>query len=212
MSALAAALLTFTSGGEVYWNVLGLTDSSLEVKKIADNLAASSTSSVSLSNDGGKVFLSYDGNKKVDVSGYLEDIIEVEEKNSGTLYIKAKEDGFSINQRDVIVDTNFPIKVNSKENKLSVETATGEKYLAVLPYEAITQLVRTNIVNSVTGGVLTEKSEGEVVYEVVGQKQITLFNIFSFEVPVKVEVSATTGSVINVDQPLWYSIADFLLV
>lgn len=212
LSAFAAALLTFTSGGEVYWNVLGMTDSSLEVKKIADNLAAGPSTSVLLTNDNGQVFLSYDGSKNVNVSGYKEDIIEVEEKSAGTISIKVADSGFSIKQRDVTVNTSFPIKVNSRENKLSVETATGEKFLAVLPYEAVTQIIRTNIVSSVVSGSLIEKEEGEVVYAVDGEKQITLFNIFSFAIPIKVEISATTGTVMNVDQPLWYSVVDFLLV
>lgn len=207
------ALLTFSPKGLVYWNVLGLESSSLEVKKIANDLAANQNTSVALLNNGGKVFLSYDGQKQVDLTGYRENIVEVEEQNPAkTLHIKATDSGFAITQKNVTVDTTFPIKINSRDNRLSVETASGERFLTVLPYEAVNQIVRTNLITKLISGSLIEKEEGEVVYEVAGEKEIVLLKIFIVAVPVKVEVSALTGSVITIDQPLWYSVVDFLLV
>jgi hypothetical protein len=212
LSDASAAMLTFTHDGEVYWNVLGLTDSSIQVKKIADSLTTGTGTSVSLVNDNGKVFLDYDGEKQVDITGYRDDIVVVEEKGSATLRINATQDGLSIAQGGVTVNTSFPINVNSQKNRLSVETSTGEIFLAVLPHEAITQIIRTRIIDRLLDNTLAEKPEGEVVYLVRGEKEIELFNIFSFSVPVAVEVSAVSGSVVKIDQPLWYSMLDFLFV
>lgn len=211
-----AALLTFTDDGEVYWNVLGVEDdSTLEVKKVADQLVAGSPSSVSLSNNGDSVYLSYgpDG-KKVDVTDYKDNIVELEEKGSRKLGIKATEDGFSLSEQGVIAETSFPIKVNSPENKLAVSTSTGERFLGMLPYDAVAQLIRTKIISSVKGEKisLVENQEGEVAYVVEGEKQIALFNIINIKVPIRVEISAISGTVLEVKEPLWYSVVDFLLV
>lgn len=215
-TSASAALLTFTDNGEVYWNVLGLQDdSTLEVKKVADNLVSDNSSSVSLSKDGGNVYLSYgDSGKQVDITNYKEDIIELEEKGSRKLFIKSSDNGFSISEMGVIAETSFPIKVKSPENKLAVNTSTGEIFLGILPYDAVSQLIRTKIITSVKNDKisLAQKPEGEVAYVVEGEKQISLLNVINFKVPITVEISATSGTVIDVAQPLWYSVVDFLLV
>lgn len=213
-----AAILTFSREGELYWNVLGLTDSedsALEIKKIGDDFSPNKNESVALVNESGKVYLSYGAaGKKVDVTGYSGEIIEIEEADAPSrVLIEATESGFAISQRGIIAETSFPISINSPENKLSVETANGNKFLSVLPFEAVRLITKTNMISSVSdGGInLIEKEEGELAYEVNGQKFITLFKVFSFAVPIKVEVSAISGKVVHVDQPLWYSFVGFFL-
>ncbi len=207
-----AAMLTFSLGGEVYWNVLGINEDSLEVKKIADNLNIGAGNIVSLVNDNGKVLLSY-GEKQMDITGYGENIVEIEQKEPpNSLFIKSSEDGFSLIQRGIEVSTTFPIKVNTPRNRLSVETATGEHYLTILPYDAVNLVLKTNIISNLTDALLVEKEQGGLIYEVNGYKEIVLFNIFLIQIPIKAEISVATGSVVKVEQPLWYSIMDFMLV
>jgi len=209
----SAALVRFGRDGEVYWNVLGA-NSELEIKKIV-NETIKGQATVDLSQDNGKVFLSYDGGE-VDVTGYEKEIIEIEENEAPKkILISSTGDGFEISQSGIIAVTPFSIKINSPQNKLAVETSTGTRFLAVMPYDAVEQVVLTNIINILPreGRIkLIEKEEGEIAYEISGEKQISLFNIFSFGVPIVVQVSATSGKVINISEPLWYSVVDFLLV
>lgn len=213
VSNARASLLRITQKGEVYWNVLGLTDNYMEVKKIATN-AVVAGSSISLANNGGNVVISSEGGNVVELGDYKEEILEMEASEAAsTVLIRAQGQEFVIEQNGIKVRTSFPIKVDSKKNKLLVETQTGDKFLSILPEPALMQLIRTNIISSIneSGVDIREKEQGEVIYFVNGKKSILLFNIFMLDVPIKVEISATSGSVLKVDQPLWYSVVDFLL-
>lgn len=219
----SASLLHFTNGGEIYWNVLGIEDSvdnayesALEVKKIADKVVSGQKIPVSISNKDGKVLLSYgeDDTKPVDITGYKSEIVEIEEKNSPrVISIAATDSGFAIKQRNIIAETTYPITVNSPDNRLTLSTSTGSKFIGVLPYEATDQIIKTNIITSIPNNTvsLVEKEEGELSYVIDGEKSITVLNIFSLQIPIKVEVSATTGTVTDVSKPLWYSVIGFLL-
>jgi hypothetical protein len=219
-----ASLLRFNRDGTLQWNVLGLNDSvdaayesAMEVKKIADKVVSGGSIPVSISNEDGKVFLSYgaDDSAPVDITGYESEIVEIEEKDAPrTISIAATPSGFAIKQRGITAETSYPINITSPENKLSLTTNSGERFLTILPYEAVNLIIKTNIISTVVGGQVTlvEKDEGEMAYVVRGEKHIVLFNVFAFQVPVNVEVSATSGTVLNIDQPLWYSVVDFLLV
>lgn len=213
---IQAAMLTYTNDGEVYWNVLGLSDSTLEVKKVVDKLVSGAQTAVILSNNQGTVRLSYgkDADKEINLTGYEQDIVEIEGRESAKkIFIRASEGGFLIREGMVTATTAFPIKINSPENKLAVSTSTGERFLAVSPFDAVSQIVRTKIISPFTEDAtisLVERPEGEVAYVIDGKKEIQLFNIFLIEVPVTAEVSAVSGNLIDVNQPLWYSVVDFL--
>lgn len=218
-STADAALLTLTDKGELYWNVLGLTDeiekSALEIKKIADNINPNKIESVALINESGKIFVRFgDEEDKVDVTEYSEDIVEIEQTDSPSkVFIEATQSGFAIKQRGITAETSFPIKIDSTENKVTVETPTGTKLLSTLPYEAVRLLTNSNLISEVPNGEVNiiEKEQGEITYEVNGKKYITLFKILSFEVPIKAEVSATSGNVVNLDQPVWYALVGYFL-
>lgn len=221
-SPAKAALVTFTDSGQAQWNVLALTDNAeesiLEVRQIASTTPSSSNVSVSLFNDGKTVLLQYgDGNdeKKVDLSDYEEEIIEIEERYSPRkLAILAHEDGFAIKQLGITALTTYPVKVSSEKNRLSVVTPTGERVLKVMPHEAVSQVIRSNILTNVSGSgqvLLEEGSEGEVEYLLKGKKDVILFKVFLIEVPISVRVSALSGNIMEIDQPIWYSLIGFFL-
>lgn len=214
--AVHASLLTFSADGELYFNVLGLSDtsdSSLEIKKIADNYSIKNES-VSLVNESGKIYLSYNGSsKKVDLTNYKNDIVQIEEKDAPTtVSIKGRESGFEIVQRGIVTYTEYPIKINSPENQISIATDTGERYVSFMPYEAVRMLARTNMITEVAGGnIQLAESAGEPAYVISGTKLVTLFKIFSFNVPITAHVSAANGNVVKVDQPIWYSLIGYFL-
>lgn len=218
-STADAALLTLTNKGELYWNVLGLTDeiekSALEIKKIADNINPKKIESIALVNESGKIIVRLgDEGDLVDVTDYTDEIVEIEQTDSPSkVLIEATPSGFAIKQRGVTAETSFPIKINSSENKLTIETPTGTKLLSTLPYEAVRLLTNSNLVSEVPNGEVTivEKEQGEINYEINGKKYITLFKVLSFEVPIKAEVSATSGNVVNLDQPVWYAVIGYFL-
>ena len=55
------------------------------------------------------------------------------------------------------------------------------------------------------------ENDRELSYEVGGERVINLFNIVEYSVPVTVQVSASTGEILLVDQPTWLKVLGFLL-
>jgi hypothetical protein len=50
----------------------------------------------------------------------------------------------------------------------------------------------------------------KLAYEIAGDRIVNLFNIYKYAVPVKVQVSASTGEIISIDQPTWLKVVSFL--
>ena len=217
---LQAAMVHINKNGTYYLNVLAEETSVISVKNVSvttivNTLSPDPETKIALSKKEGQTFLTVDKNT-MDVSGYSDDIVEVEQYNEPErIAIKATNDGFAIEQRGITAKTVFPISINSPSKKISVETPTGVKFLSIMPYEAVAQIIRSNIIDDLgeSGEVqLVEGEEGEVLYIVKGIQELNLLRFLSIPVDVVAEVSAVSGRVLKVDQPLWYSILGIILV
>lgn len=197
--------------------MLSITDDegNVSVTSIVDTPAPNPNAQIALNNTDEKVLLKVDENE-MDLSGYEDDIVEIEEVDvPKRISIKATDSGFAISQRGVVAETVFPITINTPEKKISVSTASGMRYLAVMPYDAVMQIVRSNIISDLgeDGRIeLIEGDEGEVLYKVSGEKNIDLLKFVSLPVEVEVQVSALSGKVLKVEQPIWFSLLNVLLV
>ncbi len=221
-----ASLITVNQKGEVVLKVLSSQDEIalgipkrdfLEVKEMAVGLPAVSNPKISLQKSEGKVLLKVQTDSSqtsLDVSGWTEDVVEIEEREeTKKLAIAIKKDKFSIKQEGVVVLTDYPISINPQKNQLSVETPSGNRFLSILPIEAAQSLLRARIISRLflnNEAVLTENERGELIYVISGEKTINLFNLFDYSVPVTAQVSALTGEVVLVDQPVWLKILGFL--
>ena len=227
-SASRASLLIKTKTGMIYWNVLSREDElafglpkreSLEVTNVLENPILSSDSKISLLRSSDKIILRVESNgvkKQIDVSNYGDEIVEIEERGEPqTIRISALPEGFSISQKGITAVTGYSISIEAERQELSVETGSGLHYISVFPFDAVANVVKANIINRLDpqGRVtLSEEDVGEISYVIEGERVIKLFNIFSFDVPVITKVSASTGQVLKVDQPIWLSFFGFILV
>jgi len=220
----AESLLIIDNQGDVVWKVLSSTDSVslsmpqreyLEVTDVAVGDALDNTK-ISLAKDGENINLniaSSEGDKSLDVTNWQDDLIEIEERGeTQRLVIKVSNGEFSIEQKGIVVTTDYPININPKKNEISVQTPSGIRFLSVLPIEAAESILRAGVMTRLTGErtSLLEGERGELVYEMNGEKVLNIFNLLDYPVEVKTKVSVLTGEIVEIDQPTWLRIVSFL--
>ena len=204
-SPIKAALLTVKADGKVISQVLG--DSTIKIKSVTGNLATTN-SQISLNNIGGKIQLN-----NMDVSNLNENLVEIEARgNTNDLKIKASGTNFTIEEGNITAITQFPITIDPAKNELSVSTDTGSRLVSVLPYEATLVLTRGKEIDKVTSNQinLNENAGGELEYTINGTKNLNILNIASVSSEVSSTVSATTGEVIKINEPVWLKLFGFL--
>jgi hypothetical protein len=119
---------------------------------------------------------------------------------------------FSISQKGVSAVTDYSIKIDPQENKIMVETALGNNFLAVLPFDAVQSALRTKAMTKVSGQpLLLSEEDNNLAYTISGAKEINLFHIYNFKVPVEAKISASTGEVYSTNEPVWLKIISYLV-
>lgn len=218
----SAQLLVIRKDGNIEWKVLaGESEILLPIPKasrieIKDSISGTTSESrITLSKSDQKISMLVDEGiyeKELDITGWKEEVLELEERAEvQKLSIAIVEDKFAIKQKGIVALTTYPINIDPKKAELSVATDSGLRIISVLPFQAVESLLRAKLITKVDQGKinLLEK-ERELTYVVNGQKIINLFNIYQLTVPIGAEVSASTGEILSVDSPIWYTIIGFL--
>lgn len=221
--SVSAELITINKDGDIVWKVLSEKDialeiprhSYIEVKSVAETESKDS-SNVQLSRKDNKVSLlvaTDSETRELDVSNWSEEIIEIEERPEvQKLSIGVKENKFSLENKGIVALTDFPINIDSKSARLSVETSSGIRYLSVFPYEAVKTVLRTNLLNKVSdNNIEIVEEDRELQYIVEGEKILNFAGIYNYSIPVTAKVSASTGEILFVDAPVWYKVVGLLV-
>lgn len=219
-----AGLVDISPQGNVTWNVLAVEDDSLltdprselEIKEIAQNTSQTNNATVVLNKADGGVNLSVvsdTGRKNVVLENWNDSIVEIEERPEVQKVTIGLEDGrFRITQNDVTAVTDLPITIDSGTAKITITTDTGDQIIGVLPYQALQSVVRMRIINKTNSDntVALEEKAGRLVYKITGEKVVNILNVLDYNVPVSTHVSAFSGEVISVDQPVWLRLVGFM--
>jgi len=221
-----AAVLTLTADGGVVWKVLSSESeitlvpperTSLEVKNIVDATPPPEDTVIMLEKNDGKLSLKVTGGntpREIDVTDINQDIIEIEQGNEPQkIKILASGEDFVISQKGVFAQTSYPIQINPKSHELSVQTPSGLRYIAVLPHEAVENAVKANVLNVLSSGgkiILSEDQKGELEYTITGERVVNILKLIEFTVPVDTSVSASNGRILEINQPVWFSLIGFL--
>ena len=219
-----AALLTINREGRVIWKVLSETSNlalslppkgDLKVKEAAkSNLGEGA--SVSLSKDSGRISLVVEegqAQKNLDVTSWAGGIIEIEERpEMEKLTISILSGKFGLEQKGITATTEFPINIKSKKGELSVSTPSGERLVLILPRLAVDTALRAKSISYLSGQDAVQLVErgGELAYSIDGVKSLNFFNIFKHQVPVRPFISATTGEVLLIEEPVWLKALGFI--
>jgi hypothetical protein len=218
-----ASLLVVKPNGSLQVNVLSAENetsltppehTNLQIERVGSG-SISDASIVKLKKSDGKINLQVYGNSGVDnlnVTGYKENILEVEERpDTQKLEVSLSGNDFRIKNKGTTALTAFPITVDSKTADLSISTDTGDKILAVYPFDAMLSALRTKLITNVNRNNLEIIVENDkLIYKVQGEKSINIYNLYTYLIPVYTYISATTGEVVRIDAPGWLKIVNFL--
>ncbi|KKU46755.1 MAG: hypothetical protein UX64_C0002G0011 [Microgenomates group bacterium GW2011_GWC2_46_7] len=142
-----------------------------------------------------------------------EDEIEFEDESENEeLEISTEEERHTVRFNGVAASTNFPLSIDVATNELMVATKDGPKIVAVLPDQAILNLLDTGIVDQIGEGEELELQvqNGEPVYQIAGSKLYRLLAFIPITQSVIAVVSAETGEVVATQQSVVANIVDFL--
>ena len=125
-----------------------------------------------------------------------------------------------------IAISEFPLTIDINTKELLITTPNGVKVVAILPEQAITNLINTGIINivdstttktdnalsttSTTSNVKLEEYNNQLSYKVEGQKIFNFLGLVSLEQPRTVWVSVENGEVVAQDQSFLASLIEFL--
>jgi hypothetical protein len=225
VTPVKASLLSVTKNGEIVWKVLASEDSitlkvpergSLEVKEVTPIVEANLNDRISLKIENGKSLLSVvtnEGEKNLDVTNTKDGLIEIEERpKAKSVKIGIINNQFSIQQEGITAITVFPITIDPKTADISIKTTSGDHFLTILPADAYQSSLKAKIITNLANNNLSieEKKLGEISYEIEGKKKINFLNFFAYDFPVKVSVSALTGEILGVEQPVWQKVISFI--
>lgn len=216
-----AAYVVVAKDGNIVVNVLSDEAIALEIPErnfeITDaaGTANISDATVSVTREGEEIKLVINNakeKKELNITDENISLIEIEERSQVKRLSLGVNDGkFTLKEGGLLVTTEYPVKVDSKTAKISVATETGDRYISILPSEAIEGPLKAKVISSVgLGGQIELTEEGsDLIYTIPGQKDINVFNLFTYGVPVTSKVSASNGEILATDPP-WFMVFNFL--
>jgi hypothetical protein len=142
--------------------------------------------------------------------------IRKEKKEIGVEIKKRGEDMFVLKEGTLEAKTKFPLTLNPDNKQLIIKTPQGEKAVAVLPQEAVSNLMSKKIItkldiqgNDASSSVTLTEKGNKPVFEIAGLSDQHLFGIFPIKIRKSLDVSAQTGQVVSEDVSWGQRLLDF---
>jgi N-acetylmuramoyl-L-alanine amidase CwlA len=224
-TSVDASLLVLQKGGALEWKVLSASDEntlnipklqSLEVNRVGE-VSPSNESIILLAKANEKFNLTVsadDTRKELDITGWKEDIVEIEERPEvQRVRISVQNGKFNLKQKGISAITEDQVTIDSKSAELSIKTASGNKFLSVLPYDAVQSVLKTKVITEISDyNIQILEENGTLAYKIAGNKVINFFNFYFYKIPVDSFVSASTGAILKIDSPTFYKYLNFWFV
>lgn len=156
-------------------------------------------------------------------------IFKIEERlgASGIKVATAGAEKFVIQRGNTGAITDFPLSIDLATNTLIVNTPAGQRTVAILPDQAVQNLITANIVNRIGGQTVVDavrnnnlssisqvvilgEQNGIPIYEINGILDQRLLGFIPVSVEKSVEVSAQTGEILSTNVSLGNRILDLL--
>lgn len=156
----------------------------------------------------------------------LEDALEQKFEDDDLSLDQVEDNKLSVTKNQVTAVTDFPLSIDVATKQLVVTTPQGQKPIAILPDQAVQNLLAMGIINAIVpqnagtatqdqlgsfdGTVKLETQNDKVIYKIDGKKTHRLFGLIPVTTPVTAIVSADTGATVSRQQSLLASVVDFL--
>ena len=214
-----ASFVTVEKNGQVVVNVLASETTTLDVPR-PSSLAVTSAASeenperlISLAKNEDRVSLKIGEDKSFDVTSWKDDLVQIEERQDAKkISISLKDGNFIISQEGASAITGYAIDIDPEKNRLTLDTPTGEKYLSILPFDALESALRAKAITKANNEdfKIAEES-GNLSYAISGEKSVNLFNVYNLNMPIEAKVSASTGEILSTNEPVWLKLLSFFL-
>lgn len=171
-------------------------------------------------------YVTENGKVKVEAEDEASDEAKISEKElenaQNELENELEKDGIKIGTQsgETIITKNnfstltrFPLSINPDTRQLTVNTPAGSKVVAVLPDQAIQNMLTNNIFNKIatsSGSFKLETKGDELVYEVNGEKTYKILGLVPVVTSSTAFVSAQSGKVVAQNQSLLTSFINLL--
>lgn len=157
----------------------------------------------------------------------LEDEVEKELEDDGIKIATGGAGQLTFAKNRIAATTNFPLSIDVGTNQLIVTTPAGQKVVAVLPDQAVQNLLATGVINeldnktiegttvpnelgTVNGVVEFKIRNDRPVYEINGVKRYRLFAVIPVSRSVTTVVSSETGQVVATEKSFLTNVIDLL--
>lgn len=161
-----------------------------------------------------------------------DEVFKIEERvDKRQVRVRAAGEKFVITEASISATTRFPLSVSLETNELTVTTPAGERVVAVLPDQAVRNMLAANVIDQV-GAVtftqdvqkvateagttleqiieLTTTREGVLTYEIPGTKTERLLGFIPVTINKTVVVSAETSELLEVQEPILTQLLDLV--
>lgn len=160
-----------------------------------------------------------------------EEELEVEATGGARIEIRTRQNRILLRQGLVTAQTNFPVSVDQETGELTITTPAGTRVVTVLPEQAVENMLAANVIDRIlanipppvaspiaspgaepvsTQAIELDEENGEIVYVLEGATEERFLGLIRVLVPKTVVVSAQSGQLLNVRQPLISRILDLL--
>ena len=143
-----------------------------------------------------------------------EDLFKItQELEKEGIKIETNNDEIVIASNNVGAVSEFPVQIDLNTNELMVTTPQGNETLAVLPDQAVQNLISVGIISRLgleSSPIALGDANGDLTYEILGLKDFKLLGFIPISMPATVTVSAQDGQVLSQEKSLATSIIDLL--
>ncbi len=174
-------------------------------------------SSIEISSEGGKLSIKAKEENGTEVQLQENSLDKINEalKNEDIGIATSSGKGLLIRKGQFEAETHFPVSINPTTNQLTVTTPAGVKTVAVLPDEAVNNLLKQKYIDSVASssantGIVLGLLNNEPAFQIQGVDNRNLFGLFPISVDKTSYVSAQNGQVLKVNQTFLSQLLSFL--
>jgi hypothetical protein len=160
--------------------------------------------------------------KNIDLDAKELDVLEQEvadDLEGSGIKIETGDTGkISFAKNNIAATTNFPLAIDLGTNQLVVTTPAGQKIVAVLPDDAVQNMLATGVINALddtpigtdAGVVEFTVENDEPVYKIAGLKKFKMLGFIPVTQPITAIVSSETGKEIKTEKPFFTTLVDLL--
>jgi hypothetical protein len=182
----------------------------------------SKNGSFELENENGKIKIKAkdDNGSELELESESLDNINDALEDEGISIASSSGNNLRIKRGKFEAETHFPLSINPTTNTLTITTPAGIKDVAVLPDQAVSNLIRNKLIDRVASGSASENPTGiklgllndKPVFQVLGSDDKKLFGLIPVSIDNTSFVSAENGEIVRVDKSLVSQILDLLSV